>query len=153
MKEEFVDVVHAGDEIVAHATRKECHKHGLRHRIVHVIITNGNKIYVQRRSTKKDIYPGYYEASLSGHVRKGETYLQAAKRELKEELGIKQGRLKKLGTFVYETRKEHAVCAVFLMEDFKGEITLDKEEVASGTWRTKLPQKLTPGTKYCAFLL
>ncbi|MDP7181160.1 MAG: NUDIX domain-containing protein [Candidatus Woesearchaeota archaeon] len=153
MKEEQVDVVHAGDEIVAHATRKECHKHGLRHRIVHVIITQGDKVYVQRRSTKKDIYPGYYEASLSGHVRRGESYEQAAKRELKEELGVKQGRLKKLGTFVYETRKEHAMCAVFLLQDYQGEITLDKEEVASGTWRKTLPQKLTPGTKYCAFLL
>ena len=43
---------------------------------------------MQKRSETKDTDPLYWDASSSGHVVSGSTYDEAAKRELKEELGV-----------------------------------------------------------------
>jgi isopentenyldiphosphate isomerase len=43
---------------------------------------------LQKRSGTKDMYPNYWTASCSGHVSSGDTYENAAIRELQEELGI-----------------------------------------------------------------
>ena len=36
----------------------------------------------------KDVYPGYYDIAAGGVVLAGETYEEAAERELEEELGV-----------------------------------------------------------------
>jgi isopentenyl-diphosphate delta-isomerase len=46
------------------------------------------EVYLQKRASNLLFYPGRWSASVTGHVSSGETYLQAAKREVKEELGI-----------------------------------------------------------------
>ncbi len=43
---------------------------------------------LQKRSARKDSYPGCYDISAAGHVTAGEDVLESAKRELQEELGI-----------------------------------------------------------------
>lgn len=48
----------------------------------------GKQVYLQRRAMTKSFLPGYFCTSAGGHVRSGETYIQAARRELREELGI-----------------------------------------------------------------
>jgi len=59
------------------------------HRAVHVFLFNGSReIYVQRRSASKDRHPLKLDSSAAGHVDPGESYEQAAVRELSEELGI-----------------------------------------------------------------
>jgi len=51
------------------------------------IINSENKILIQKRSLKKKNQPGVW-AMTGGSVIKGETSLEAIKREVKEELGI-----------------------------------------------------------------
>lgn len=51
------------------------------------IINSENKILIQKRSKKKKNQPGVW-AMTGGSVIKGETSLEAIKREVKEELGI-----------------------------------------------------------------
>lgn len=89
MEEKF-DVVDENDNVLGIATRKECHSNPkLIHRGVHIFIFNSDeKLLLQKRSIKKDLYKGYWSSSAAGHVKSGETYEQTAKTELKEELGI-----------------------------------------------------------------
>ena len=52
------------------------------------VFASDGRLLLQRRSAKKDLFPGYYCASASGHVASGDDYLTTAERELAEELGI-----------------------------------------------------------------
>jgi isopentenyldiphosphate isomerase len=88
MTDEFFDVVNERDEPVARAARREVHARGLRHRAVHVLVDDGaGRIFLQKRSMRKDTSPGRWDSSSSGHVDAGEDYDTAAVRELGEELG------------------------------------------------------------------
>lgn len=87
--EELLDVVDADDIVIGTATRSEVHRRGVRHRAVHILVYNSaGHVYVQRRSWTKDCSPGLWDTSAAGHVDHGETYAQAAQRELVEELGV-----------------------------------------------------------------
>src|SRR5256886_12319863 len=46
------------------------------------------RILLQHRSPNKTIFPGCWDSSSSFHVTFGESYEQAARRELKEEAGV-----------------------------------------------------------------
>lgn len=52
-------------------------------------VHNNFEILLQKRSTDKDSYPGCFDVSSAGHVDSGEEFIDAAVRELNEELGIK----------------------------------------------------------------
>lgn len=86
---EIFDVVDENDVPVGTATRAEVHAENLIHRAVHVMVLNRNgDLYLQKRSRLKDMNPGVWDSSVSGHLDAGEDYLQAAARELGEEIGI-----------------------------------------------------------------
>lgn len=73
-------------------SRDTAHRDGILHRTAHVWIvrpTNkGYDILLQKRSMKKDSFPGFYDTSSAGHIPAGEEPMSSALRELKEELGI-----------------------------------------------------------------
>ena len=86
---EILEIVDAEDRVIGTATRSEIHRKGLLHRAVHLFVFDrAGRIYVQRRSDSKDRDPGKLDSSAAGHVEPGETYEEAAVRELQEELGI-----------------------------------------------------------------
>ena len=87
--EEWFDVVNERDEVVRQATRREVHATGLWHRAVHVLVFGGTgEVLLQRRSLTKDLSPGLWDSSCSGHLDAGEDYDAAAVRELREEIGV-----------------------------------------------------------------
>lgn len=86
---ELFDVVDAEDNPLRTATRAEVHAENLLHRAIHVFVLNRNgDLLLQKRSLQKDMNPGVWDSSVSGHLDAGEGYLPAAVRELSEELGI-----------------------------------------------------------------
>lgn len=88
-RSEVFDVVDATDCVVGEASRSMVHDQNLLHRTVHVFIqTRPGYWILQRRSAKKDLEPMLWTSSCSGHVDKGEGYLESAIRECKEELGL-----------------------------------------------------------------
>jgi isopentenyl-diphosphate delta-isomerase len=88
---EIYDVVDIDDRVIGQATRKEIHQKNLIHRSVHIFVFNPEgSLFLQKRSLNKDENPGYWDTSSAGHVDSGESYLVAANRELKEELGISE---------------------------------------------------------------
>jgi len=61
-------------------TREVCHKQGLWHCSVHIWIvdTTSSSILLQKRSMKKDTFPGRWDISSAGHVEKGKSILETA---------------------------------------------------------------------------
>jgi len=56
---------------------------------VHVFAFNKRgDLLLQKRSPLKDLCPGLWDSSVSGHLDSGEDYATAAVRELEEEMGI-----------------------------------------------------------------
>jgi 16S rRNA (adenine1518-N6/adenine1519-N6)-dimethyltransferase len=88
-QEEKFPVVDESDHVLRTASRPEVHGNNLLHRAVHVLIFNSiGDVYLQKRSPYKDRHPLLWDSSAAGHVDAGEEYDEAARRELKEELGI-----------------------------------------------------------------
>ena len=90
--DEIFDIVNESDEVIGSATRGEVHARKLCHRAVHVMVVGEDgRIFLQKRSMRKDTAPGRWDSACSGHVDSGEDYRVAAVRELKEEIGLVVG--------------------------------------------------------------
>ncbi len=88
-EKECVDVVDEQDRVLAQEEKERCHELGKRHRCAVVyVLRPGKKVLVQIRGEGERTCPGRYDHSAAGHVDAGETYEDAARRELEEELGI-----------------------------------------------------------------
>lgn len=71
------------------AMKEEAHKKGLYHNSVHIwLYTLKEEILIQLRHPSKINYPNLWDVSVAGHVSAGESLLNAAVREVQEELGI-----------------------------------------------------------------
>jgi len=89
MSEEIFDVVNDRNEVIGQETRSVVHARGLKHRAVHVLVFRKNgDLFIQKRSMAKDADPGRWDTSAAGHLDAGEGYMEAARREVKEELGV-----------------------------------------------------------------
>ncbi len=135
VSEEILDVVDADDRVVGTATRGEIHGRGLMHRAVHVLLFNrAGDLFLQKRSLAKDENPGLWDSSSAGHVDSGEDYLDCARREIGEELGVDEdvelAVLFKLAASPV-TGFEH--CTVYrVVHD--GPLRLDPDEIDDGEW-------------------
>jgi isopentenyl-diphosphate delta-isomerase type 1 len=88
-KEEYLEIVNEANQVIGIASRYDIHQKGLRHRSVHIFIFNSQgDLYLQHRSPHKDQYPEHWDSSAAGHTDLGESPLEAAQRELMEELGL-----------------------------------------------------------------
>lgn len=88
--DELFDVVDSEDRVLRQAPRRDVHAHGWLHRAVHVLVFNRKgEVFLQKRSLAKDMSPGLWDSSCSGHLDAGEDYDAAAWRELQEEIGLK----------------------------------------------------------------
>lgn len=89
MPDNLLDVVDDNDCVVGTASRAECHEKKLTHRSVMFFIFNKQgQVLVTRRTMYKEFYPGARSIALGGHVDAGESYADAAAREIEEETGI-----------------------------------------------------------------
>jgi len=134
-----VVVVDKNDRIIEAIDRDIAIQKGLIRRIARIFLfDNKGRLFLQKRSHRKKTFPNAWGSSAAGHVEEGESYLEAAKRELKEELGIEKAKLIRLMKFYSEADykdihlREFSVLykAVYLGED----INMDKEETWGGKW-------------------
>ena len=85
---DFLDAINDSDIVIESKRRDDIHHLGLLHREVHVWFFDKNhNIYFQERGMHKSS-AGLLDASIGGHVDKGEEYISSAIREGQEESGI-----------------------------------------------------------------
>ncbi|MHB8836371.1 MAG: 50S ribosomal protein L11 methyltransferase [Candidatus Methylomirabilia bacterium] len=133
---EVFDLVDEQGRIVGRAPRALCHRTpSLLHRAAHVIVTDGaGRIYLQKRSSAKDIQPGKWDTSVGGHVDAGEDHEAGARREMREELGL-AGELRFLYRYLWRTSCETELVETFL-HVARSEPEIRPEEIEEGRWFT-----------------
>ncbi|MDO5520061.1 MAG: NUDIX domain-containing protein [bacterium] len=121
--------------------------HGTSHIWVAREVKEGSyELLLQKRSATKDAYPGCYDISSAGHLDPGESYLDAAIREVREELGlsVNEETLQFVGMhdaymkaeFYHKPFRNHELSGVYLykLPDVNHQFNLQEEEVESVLW-------------------
>ena len=89
MATEMLDVVDDDDRMQFRAARERVLREYQIHRaVVFFVLDEDGHVFVNRRSDRKDTYPGYWSIAFGGHVLAGESYDRAVERELREETGL-----------------------------------------------------------------
>lgn len=127
---EILDIVDENDKIIGRNTKENKFKNNLITRnVVVFVLDNKNRILIGKRSYIKKSFPNRYDLAVCGNVKAGETYEEAAKRELKEELGIEVD-LKFLKKIYNEFKEKGNLIKYFtsiFLGLFSGEVKLSKE--------------------------
>lgn len=137
-KPEILILVDENDNEIGTDTRENCHAgSGKRHRAYTVFLFHGGRVLIQRRSSKKLLWPGAWDVSYTSHVYPGETYQKAAERKAKQELGARIGLLEDVHSFVYFAPQgknaENEFCRV-LVGEFDGNVVPNEDEMSAVRW-------------------
>ncbi len=153
---EILDVVDEEDRIIGALERNEVHQKKLLHRSVHIfVITARNKLYLQFRAANKAEHPEKWDSSAAGHVSSGESYIEAAHRELQEELGLSVVQLRPIIKIsaCENTGGEHSMLYLAKISENDQTITPDPQEIIEGRFfpeseikkqLRQSPEKFTP---------
>lgn len=132
--EEQVVLVSEKDEILGVMDKMQAHENGILHRAFSVFLFNDKgEMLLQKRAADKYHSPNQWTNAVCSHPRMGETYMEAAQRRLKEELGIETPITYRFN-FLYKADVgqnlwEHELDHVFT-GNFEGEFKLNEEEVS-----------------------
>jgi isopentenyl-diphosphate delta-isomerase len=106
---EKVILVDKFDNYIGTMDKMEAHQKGLLHRAISVFIFNSyGDMLIQRRALKKYHSPGIWSNTACTHPRLNEEPIIAAKRRLKEEMGITAD-INFCFKFTYKANLEHAL--------------------------------------------
>jgi isopentenyldiphosphate isomerase len=133
---EILDIVNEQDEVIGQATRDECHNDpSLLHRTVHFTLFDKatDSILLTRRSLKKTHDAGKL-CFLGEHIFKGESYAEALKRGVVEELGVMVSSYQELGHHVFRYDQQSEFVRFFLAKYDGDAITFDKDEIEDVEW-------------------
>lgn len=131
--EEFVVLVNPADEVLGLMEKQQAHINGLLHRAFSVFLFNNKgEMLLQKRASEKYHSPNQWTNAVCSHPRNGETYLDGAKRRVKEELGI-DTELSEKFNFIYKADVgsglwEHELDHVFV-GNYESDFNLNKNEV------------------------
>lgn len=124
---ERVDVVDEEDRVLYSVSKEKAHKEGLLHRtvIAEVIDSKGRWILVKQASDRQDA--GQYVSPVGGHVRSGESEIEALRREAFEELGLKDFTYKFIGKAIFNRdvlgrRENHYLILYEIFSDEKPQL-------------------------------
>ncbi|MBT8763415.1 NUDIX domain-containing protein [Desulfohalobiaceae bacterium Ax17] len=156
--QERIEVVDENNNPIAVLSRNEVHRQGLFHRSVLVLVYNQEgKVFLQKRHRNKNLYPGRWDLSATGHVKAGEAAEDAALRELKEEVGIVPRQLKLIHTLKGTKETHNEFVYLFSAGKILDTPCPDPSEVEYGqfvdaeelsTMVKEFPELLTPGVVY-----
>lgn len=150
--DEMFPIVDEHGNVTGQATRKECHSGSkLLHPVVHLHILNTEKdaLYLQKRSMNKDIQPGKWDTAVGGHVDFGENIQIALHRESREELGLTDFTPTHLISYVFESSIERELVNTFYttVNPAATEFVIDYNEISEGRfWKiSEIEQNLGKG--------
>lgn len=127
--------------------KKVCLLKGEYHLVVHIwILGSDGRVLIQRRSFQKPLMPGEW-AAIGGSALSGETALDAAMRELSEEMGISPAAEKFIP--IRRMRRKNSILNLYLVQydAAVSELVLQTSEVSDAKWvhRNKLRQMIKNG--------
>lgn len=132
------------DNAIELVNRLDAHTgEGIRHRAFTVMVFDRNdRILLAQRSPRKRLWDTYWDGTVASHPSEGESYEEATRSRLQDELGISPDQYDDLRmTDIFEYKRyyenaglEHEVCAVLKLT--LGDETLDpnEREVAGLLW-------------------
>lgn len=138
-KDELLFVVDENNNPIAPKPRHEVHANGYWHRVTHIWIVNDKKeIFCQKRSLLKDTSPGKWEPFFGGHMSPNMEYLDGAKIEVKEEVGldIVENNLKFWKIYKNDKAKEFMGVYIYFWNGKAEDIVFEKEEIDQVKWVT-----------------
>lgn len=138
---ELIDILDSEGKPTGQSCLKSvAHQNGYFHATVHIwLYTKDEKILLQKRAATKKVFPNLWDISVAGHIGAGEQILDAAVREVYEEIGLSIQRedLKKIGTRIHQVVHHNGIQDnefhhVFICELTVPvqELVVQKEEVA-----------------------
>jgi isopentenyl-diphosphate delta-isomerase len=138
-----VVLVDAADRPLGLMARSLAHAgHGHRHRAFTVLVFDrGGRLALARRSSTKALWPGAFDGTVASHPRPAEPIAKAARRRLREELGL-DAEPRSLGRFDYQIQDgprgaEAELCYALLAEPPAGaELRPAADEIDRLIWRT-----------------
>ena len=131
----------AAPRVTGTAPRSRVRAENLPHAATAVLLVDDDgRVYVHRRTDTKDVYPGTWDAWAGGVVRAGEDPVEAAGRELTEELGVHDVVLEPLFTAWFRDERIHELAVAFVGHwqgpHRHGPVVHQATEVAEGRWVT-----------------
>lgn len=128
---DFLSQLYGRINFIKKITEKRSDTGNITNRGVYIFVINSKgQIYLQKRSESKIIHPSYYTASVSGHVNSGEDYVEAAYRELKEELNI-IAPLTEVCEFKILLKNQREISRFYVCR-YDGNIEFNREEISDG---------------------
>ena len=137
--DEILDLVNETDEVIGQISRSAAYEKGISNfRVINAFVINGKgQLWIPRRGPNKRIFPNALDMSVGGHVETGESYEEAFKRELKEELNIDPASTpyRILGKL---TPHQHSLSAFMTVYEIKSDTAPDynKEDFTEYYWLT-----------------
>lgn len=102
MSDYYIDIVNGKDEVIGKDLKSQKLVKGFISRVAAIYLCDsGGKFLMCKRAAQKDDAPGLWDLSVCGNVESGESYEKAARRELREEMGL-DCKLEFLGNFYEE---------------------------------------------------
>ncbi len=133
-----IEVVDSSDKPLAIVNVRDVHRQSLMHRAVIVLLYSPEgKLYLQKRSKNKRLYPGRWDVSASGHVYNGQSRKEAALAELNSELGIRCDKLRELQSFKASPETGNEFLTVYAVDKVNNTPAPAPEEVEDGYFYSK----------------
>lgn len=130
---QLVEHVAPDGSVIEVVTRAAMRSRTLRHRSVYIAIVDGrNRLLAHRRADWKDVFPGAWDLAFGGVCDVGETFTDAAHRELFEEAGV-TGALVDRGPVSYEASDVALVGRLYLCRH-DGPFVFNDGEVTATRW-------------------
>ena len=132
--DEMVEEIDLAGNVLQLVTRRKMRGEQLCHRSVFIaVMSEKGDLLVHKRAETKDIWPGWWDVAVGGVVAPGETWADAAVRELHEELGIESVGLELLGIGAYRDPDVQLVAATFLCRT-EGPFAFADGEITEAHW-------------------
>lgn len=110
---DFIEVVNESGKTLQILPYKDVFEKRLLRKCVQVIVINSEgELLLEKRKSDRHFFPNHWNACCSGFVAVGETIWEAARRELKEELGI-DAELCFEGKFSVSEGNDNSICYFF----------------------------------------
>lgn len=137
ISDEMVDVVNEKDEVIGQKSKFYCHNSRVWHRGASILFfkdSSFREVFLQKRSATKMKQPSLF-CFIGGHVAAGETYYEAGKRELNEEVFHEQELPEEIDLVemfkMQKTEDDDYEFHIVFRAFYSGTFNLDPEEVES----------------------